>query len=992
MKLNVVQAIFRRNFISYFSNPTGYVFICVFVLLSGFAAFWPNEFFNANLANLDQLNRYLPFIMLVFIPAITMSIWADERRLGTDELLLTIPATDLEVVIGKYLAAVAIFSVALLFSLSNVLVLMWLGSPDFGLLFGTYLGYWLVGLAMLAIGMVASFLTANLTVGFILGVAFNAPLVFADSADVILPTSWAINVKHWSLAEQFRDFGHGVISLSSVVYFLSIVGVMLYLSMVLIGRRHWRGGRDGQSLLGHYLARSLALVVLAVGLSLLVLHFDRRLDVSYERLSSLSPQTTSMLRQLKRPVQVEAFISPQVPETYVRTRLDLLAMLREFERRSGGKVRLRVNETEPYSAAAQRAEEQYGIKSQQVASRTRGAMNIEEIYLGVAFTSGLEKVVVPFFDRGVPVEYELIRSIGTVAGEKRKRLGLLVTDAKLQGEFDMQTMSPGRKELIVEELEKQYEVVPVNADSPINERYDVLLAVQPSSLSEEQMHNFVAAVRAGQPTAIFEDPFPYLDPNVPATSAPKRPQGGMPFQQTPPQPKGNIGELWALLGIDFSDSSVVWQQYNPYPKISAFPPEFVFVDSGCSNQPFNEEDVISSKLQQLLFLFPGSVRQQNASKLKFRPLVMTGDATGTVGYSDILLPSLFGMGGGQLNPNRRWRRTSESYVLAAHITGKPGPATATSPHQFGAANLPMADEGSPAKAEEAEAAATSEGQPATTAGAAAAGGDKPASEAASPTKTAETKAAESKAAEVKAEGSPAAETKASEPQAAPPKADEKKGEEKKAEPPKEAELNVVLVSDIDVLYSAFVALRNRGDDPEAEVKLDVDNVTFVLNSLDALAGETRFVEVRKRRPKHHGLTNLDRRTEQIREKATAEREKFAEDFEKEREKAQSDLDKKIAEMKKRSDINPLQMLQEVEMVRRTEERRLEARTEQLKRERDEKIKVVERDLALQVRRVQNRTKLAAVAIPPILPLAFGAYVFVRRRQQEREGVSRQRLR
>jgi ABC-2 type transport system permease protein len=973
MKSHVVSAIFRRNFISYFSNPTGYVFICVFVLLTGFAAFWPNEFFNANLANLDQLNRYLPFIMLIFIPAITMSIWADERRQGTDELLLTIPATDLEVVIGKYLAAVAIFSVALVFSLSNVLVLSWLGDPDLGLLFGNYVGYWLVGVAMLAIGMVASFLTSNLTVGFILGVAFNAPLVFADSADVILPAAWALDIKHWSLAEQFRDFGRGVISLSSVAYFLSIVGVMLYLSMVLIGRRHWRGGRDGQSLLGHYIARTLALVVFAVSLSLLVLHFDRRLDVTAERLSSLSPRTVDLLRDLKRPVQIEAFISPQVPEGYVRTRLDLLSMLRELERRSGGMLQIRVNNTEPFSESAQRAEEQYGIKSQQVASRTRGAMNIEEIYLGVAFTSGLEKVVVPFFDRGVPVEYELIRSIGTVAGEKRKRLGLLTTDAKLQGEFDMQTMSPGRKELIIEELEKQYEVVPVNADSPIHERYDVLLAVQPSSLSEEQMTNFVAAVRSGQPTAIFEDPFPYLDPNVPATSAPKRPGGGMGmFQQpTPPQPKGNIGQLWATLGIDFSTSNVVWQQYNPYPKISAFPPEFVFIDKGCTPQPFNPSDVISSQLQQLLFLFPGSLRRQNAANTKFTPLVTTGDATGTVGYTDILLPSLFGMGGGQLNPNRRHRPTSESYVLAAHITGKPGSAAA-SPHALGASNLPMADEDSPQKsadtaASESSAAASSESH-------------------APPT---EENATASDHSAQTADASPTP-SKPEQPKPA-DSATQPKPPETKAEPPKSEELNVVVVGDIDVLYSAFVALRNRGDDPEAEVQLDLDNVTFVLNTLDALANEDRYLQIRARRMRHRSLTDLDRRTERVREQAAVEREKFAEQFEKQREAAQAELDKKVAEMKKRTDLNPLQMLQEVELVRRTEERRLEARTEQLKRERDEKIKAVERDLALQVRQVQNHTKWAAVAIPPILPLVFGSYIFVRRRQQEREGVSKRRL-
>ncbi|HEY2761809.1 MAG TPA: ABC transporter permease subunit, partial [Pirellulales bacterium] len=242
-------AVLKRNFVGYFANPTGYVFLCLFVFLTSAAAFWPHEFFVANLANLDQLNKYMPLILLVFVPAITMSLWADERRQGTDELLLTLPAADFDIVIGKYLAAGAIFTVSLLFSeIWNYWLLVLVATEpnghlvdiDTGLFFVTYFGYWLMGLSMLAIGMVASFLTPNLTVSFILGVLFNAIPVMTYYADVLIPASaTARQISQWSFAAQFDDFGRGVISVSSIAFFVLLIVLGVYLSMVLIGKRHW---------------------------------------------------------------------------------------------------------------------------------------------------------------------------------------------------------------------------------------------------------------------------------------------------------------------------------------------------------------------------------------------------------------------------------------------------------------------------------------------------------------------------------------------------------------------------------------------------------------------------------------------------------------------------------------------------------------------------------------------------------------------------------
>jgi len=705
----VAYAVLKRNFYGYFANPTGYVFLCLFVLLTSMAAFWPYEFFNSNLGTLSQLNKWFTYIMLFFIPAITMSIWADERRQGTDELLLTLPATDFDIVIGKYTAAAAIYTVSLLFSqLSTFVVLaaLTLGEVDTGLFFCNYLGYWLIGLAMIAIGMVASFLTNNLTVGFILGALFNAPLAFAASSDAVFSRDFSREIKAFSLSERFDDFGRGVISLSGLGYFILLTTLGLYLCMILIGKRHWSSGKNGNEKLAHYILRALCLVGIVIFGSVLFRNKDRRYDATELKVSSLSDVTSGLIRGMgkERDVVVDAYISSDVPEMYAKTKYELISLLKEFEstaKGAGVPMQVRIYDSiSPSSEEEKQAEQQYGITPQIVRVRERGAIADQPIMLGAAFRSGLQKVVIPFFEPGIPVEYELARSLTTVAKPARKKLGILKTEAKMMGGVDMRSFQQMPQEPIVEELGKEFELIDVNPASPIDvDRLDALLAVQPSSLAPEEMNNFIAAVKAGVPTAIFEDPQSAINPTIPGTGDPRPPMGGGMFGGGGPQPKGAIQPLWDLLEIDvpgqpspmgFVAPDLAWQQYNPYPILESMQQSndlwiFIREEAPGGKDAFNQESEITKGLKELMFLFAGTLKQKNGAKNQFTPLVSTGDFAGTMPLADLRGMQRSSLDRSTEIRNRRGRTVGQQTIAALIESTKPaeadaeGNATATKP-------------------------------------------------------------------------------------------------------------------------------------------------------------------------------------------------------------------------------------------------------------------------------------------------------------------------
>ncbi len=944
----VAFAVMKRNFVGYFSNPTGYVFLCIFVFLTSMAAFWPYQFFNANLATLDQLNAWYPLIMLVFIPAITMSIWAEERRQGTDELLLTLPADDFDIVIGKYLAAAAIFTASLLFSqVSTFITLAVLteGALDTGLIFTTYLGYWFVGLMMIAIGMIASFLTGNLTVGFILGALFNAPLAFASHADAISGSERLADwIRAGGIARPFDDFGRGVISGSSVVYFVLAASVALYVCMVLIGRRHWTGGKDGNGMVWHYLARIAALLLITGGAVTVFRHRDfLRYDSTDGKVSSLSPATKRLIRELDtdRPIVIDAYISDDIPELYARTRYELVNLLKEFESEAakrGREIRVNLhNEIELFSEDAALANERFGIEPVTRMVREKGSYSQKQLILGASFRSGLEKVTVPIFEYGIPVEYELVRSINTVARGTRKRLGIVATDARLMGGASMQGMSMQRvdRHPLVDELAKQYDVEAVELDSPLTpDSYDALLAVQPSSLAPPQFDRLVDAIRGGVPVAIFEDPQPVGAGYITPTGAPKQAAGGM-FGGGGPEPKGEIQNLWETLELEIPgrpgmqqlyNPDVVWQQHNPYPNLDAATPLWLFIDEAApgieqEGNALNDEHPISAGLRQVLAIVAGGVQAKEDATLRHTPLLITSPQSGTVGGDQVQ----------QLmsQPSALMRELSQavgSIPIAMAIEGA---------EQDAGSDDESADDES-AEADDAEGGGESTAGPAA---------------------------------------------------------------ERSGRP-----IRAVYVADTDMMLPEFLLLRAEPDQV-ADLRFQFQNVNFILNTIDWLTGESEYIEVRAHEPIFASLRMID----SVKEAATSEvrqrSNEFQDQFDATIQEAQQNMDKELQSLRKEIDRLRQEsqdgkvsqaVLQEkltrFQIKQEAQQRALDVKRQKSERDRERRIREIQRLADQEVTAIQNQVKTAAVVLPCIPPLIIGVIVFASRRLRERENISKSRLR
>jgi ABC-2 type transport system permease protein len=888
MRSHVIKAVFWRNLASYFSGVLGYLFIVVFVVACAAAAFSP-RFFTNNLANLDQLSEFFPLLLLFIVPAVTMTTWAEEKRQGTDELLFTLPATDFEVLMGKYLAVLAVYTIALAFSSFNLFVLGWYANPDWWLLLTTYLGYWLAGSSLLAAGMFASVLTNSVTVAFVLGVAIGSIPVFIGKLSVAHPIFTSL-----SLSEQMKEYSLGLIPLTSVAYFVSLTVLLLYLNAVFISKRHWSGGPEGATMWIQYLVRSVSLAVALISFNVLIVKlseaFPLSIDLTTEKLFTLSPETRKLIAGISkdRPVTIQAFISEEVPREQVTIQKRLKGLLRQYDREGGARLEVRFVDVKPFTEEAEEAE-LLGIQKMNVFSEVEGRRSSQEIFMGAVVSSPVDEVVIPAFEAGTSIEYELTRSIRTVAEEKRLTVGILQTDSRVSGGFDMHTFRQTPEWRIQTELKKQYKVEQVSADSPIDtKKYDVLMAVMPSTLTQTQLNNLVDYVKAGRPTLIFDDPLPVYDgmaQHAPRLPKP-RPGGMMGGFSAPPEQKGDDGKLTSLLKvleIAWDNGEVVFDiaGVNLHPEFAnLISPELVFISTKTGNpSAFHPTSPVTSGLQEVLTFFPGEIRQRKDSELDFKALLRTSTKAGVHEWEEIARPvgGPFGGGGIEINHNARRRLTNEAYTIAAHITGKD-----TKDH---------------------------------------------------------------------------------------------KG------------VNCIFVADADLISNQLFNLEAQQQLPN----LRIDNVKFVLNCVDVLAGESAYLELRKRRPQLRTLTVLQAVADDLRKAQTEERNKAEAEAKEQLDKAQERLTKVVEEIEKDTSLTPIQKAQKVQIARETEQRKLDVARANIEQEKNRKFDRITIKTQQQIRAYEDRIRWLCILLPPIPAIVLGVIVLSARINAEYRNVEADRL-
>jgi gliding motility-associated transport system permease protein len=238
--MSTLYSIYKREFTSYFVTPVAYVFIVIFLFMTGIFTFYLGAFYESNQADLEPFFRFHPWLYLFLIPAISMRLWSDERKSGTIELLMTLPVSITDAVVGKFLAAWSFTAVALFLTFPMWITVNYLGDPDNTVILASYIGSLIMAGGFLAIGSCISAFTKSQVIAFVISVVISFMFILSGFPMVLdLFQGWAPQaivdaIASFSFLTHFTSIKKGVIDIRDIIYFTALIAFWLYVNVVVI--------------------------------------------------------------------------------------------------------------------------------------------------------------------------------------------------------------------------------------------------------------------------------------------------------------------------------------------------------------------------------------------------------------------------------------------------------------------------------------------------------------------------------------------------------------------------------------------------------------------------------------------------------------------------------------------------------------------------------------------------------------------------------------
>ncbi len=601
-----IKAVFKREFKAYFDSPVAYVFLTAFLVLAGFLTFGVAMFFERRQADLTPFFFWHPWVYLLLVPAATMGVWADERRNGTAELLLTLPVTITEVLVGKFLAAWSFVGIGLALTFPVALTAGYLGSPDWGAVFCGYLGSLLLSGAAVAIGVFASTLSRSSVVGFVVSLALVFLLLIIGFDPVIgavaawgVPTAITDSVASCSLLSHFESMRRGVVDFADIGYYFAMMVFMLAAAKTVTdGRRGASKGVVGLVLVGAIAASSV--VILA--------NLPLRCDMTAENLYTLSKGSKAILGQLTEDVTLKYYVSsssaemPMALKTYAQ---QVGNLLKEYERAGGGRLVVEEYDPKPDSDAEEWAQ-RYGVEPQ-----TGGNPFGQGIYFGVVAVCGDREETLGVLSPRTEstLEYDLTRLVTRVAWPERPVVGVMTSlPDVLGGQMNPMMMQMGQRPpqgwAAFSELAKDYDVRTVEPDAEkIDDDIKTLVVVHPKNLSDKALYAIDQFVLRGGKLVACVDPFSIKD--MQSSRSQQNPMMGQ-MGGDGPSTLGKLFDAWTKLN-------------NGQGGVESNP---AFLSLGKPNM--DKGDLIVADLTNVMFPFAGAFTfEKKDMDLSFVPVITT---------------------------------------------------------------------------------------------------------------------------------------------------------------------------------------------------------------------------------------------------------------------------------------------------------------------------------------------------------------------------------